>query len=756
MKLKKQFTIIVGLPLIGMLAIFMIGSYAFLNLKQEVNNLMELENERATMINADRDAYQAFVAVKDTFGTFDIEALKKLDASNQENLQQTWDRIAGPGKNFTPVMQAQYERFKSEYTKWKQQSRNVITYSQETATGNSQIIETSLKAISAFEKMRDNIDKIGEIIESQLVDEPELARRKELEQALSRVLNGDRDAHQAYIAQLLSVDTNDIKTLNDLNASNIENIDQTGSRVVEAATISGELSAGNLSDFQTYFAVWKDQSRKTLEVALQNLEKDNARKDEAELVAGSFKEMRDAIDKLGEMQDARSATARDDMLNSISRTLLIYIVTVGVVLLLSITITVIIIRSIIKALLNYINLAKNIAEGELPDALVIKRSDEIGTLAKALNQMISSLKEKVTLAKNISNGDLKSDILNLSEKDELGHALKKMKLNLISIINKIKAGASSLSGSVTDLSAVSERISKGTEEMAIQSNTITSASTEMSNSVTTMASASEEMSSGIQSISATSTEMSQNINEISKAMEGLSNSIKKVSQNSNDASEISVNAKKRAKNATETMDKLAISGHEIGEVTDIIKEIAQQTNLLALNANIEAASAGEAGKGFAVVANEIKELAKQSSSSAEAISSKVSDIQDNARHSESAMQEISGVIDTINESATVITESASNGEKTVHTVLLNMKESTIGVDGIAKSINEMSTTANESAKSSGELTQGSNEISRNMTGLNKIVNETSTGVKQINDQTGNLATLVGDLTSIVNQFQLKD
>jgi len=126
-------------------------------------------------------------------------------------------------------------------------------------------------------------------------------------------------------------------------------------------------------------------------------------------------------------------------------------------------------------------------------------------------------------------------------------------------------------------------------------------------------------------------------------------------------------AVQQIRETNQMVQHLASSSEKIGEVVQLINNIAGQTNLLALNATIEAARAGESGKGFAVVASEVKNLANQTAKATEEITAQIDGVQSASQEAVEAIRGIGSIINEMEEISTAIStaveeQTAATGE----------------------------------------------------------------------------------------------
>jgi methyl-accepting chemotaxis protein len=133
----------------------------------------------------------------------------------------------------------------------------------------------------------------------------------------------------------------------------------------------------------------------------------------------------------------------------------------------------------------------------------------------------------------------------------------------------------------------------------------------------------------------------------SQAADNFTHSAQGIGSQVRDASRLADEASAAAQEAGLNMDRLRESSAAIGNVVNLIAQIARQTTLLALNSTIEAARAGEAGRGFAVVASEVKALAVQTQNATKEITLKIDALQKDAAGSADAVQRISQAIEAI-------------------------------------------------------------------------------------------------------------
>ncbi len=133
----------------------------------------------------------------------------------------------------------------------------------------------------------------------------------------------------------------------------------------------------------------------------------------------------------------------------------------------------------------------------------------------------------------------------------------------------------------------------------------------------------------------------------SQAADKFTQSAQGIGAQVRDAGKLADQASSAASEARANVDRLRESSAAIGNVVNLIAQIARQTTLLALNSTIEAARAGAAGKGFAVVAVEVKALAVQTQNATEEITKKIEALQRDAAGSADAVHRISQAIEAI-------------------------------------------------------------------------------------------------------------
>ena len=249
---------------------------------------------------------------------------------------------------------------------------------------------------------------------------------------------------------------------------------------------------------------------------------------------------------------------------------------------------------------------------------------------------------------------------------------------------------------ISKLSESSENTSENANELITQAN-------DTHNMSATVAAAADQATQNVQTVAAAAEELTSSVEEIARQV-----------VISSDKAEVASN---EAEKTNTIMAELSDASVTIGQVVQLINDIAGQTNLLALNATIEAARAGEAGKGFAVVASEVKSLASQTGSATDDIARQVSEIQDQTNKSVTAVDDISSAISVLTEIATVI--SAATEEQTSATLEIsrNIQEAARGNVEVSSNIAKVSENSTSTLAKAEELRVAASDMAQQIVSL---------------------------------------
>jgi methyl-accepting chemotaxis protein len=192
----------------------------------------------------------------------------------------------------------------------------------------------------------------------------------------------------------------------------------------------------------------------------------------------------------------------------------------------------------------------------------------------------------------------------------------------------------------------------------------------------------------------TATTFSQAADKFTHSAEGIGSQVR-------DASKLADQASAAAREASANVDRLRESSAAIGNVVNLIAQIARQTTLLALNSTIEAARAGAAGRGFAVVATEVKALAVQTQHATEEITKKIDALQKDAAGSVNAVHRIAQAIEAIRPVFENVNGAVAEQNETTHEMSENVATASHFIVSVGDSAAEIDSAAKE-AESHGE------------------------------------------------------
>jgi methyl-accepting chemotaxis protein len=208
----------------------------------------------------------------------------------------------------------------------------------------------------------------------------------------------------------------------------------------------------------------------------------------------------------------------------------------------------------------------------------------------------------------------------------------------------------------------------------------------------------------------TSNSASENVKTAAVAAEELSASISEISRQLDRTSEEVRGALSVSQATNSEIAALAQAAQKIGDVVELIRDVAGQTNLLALNATIEAARAGAAGRGFAVVASEVKSLAVQTAKATEEIAGQIQAVQASATDAVSAIRRITERMDEINRSTSSVAASVEQQNAATSQILQNVAGAAQGAQVVVSVLGEVAGAAMETRASAQTVLDASQSV----------------------------------------------